>query len=277
MNIITENCGYDHGNINDLFRESRSLLLKPLVDAILGTDSKHGFKTMFKSNLAKSTVEAILGGIYYGKVKAGLRPVTDIPKGPRLSCVSPNSAQMYKGLDLGYDPWDRCLGRAPGGTPIPAFYADGTAYLFLCPSFFVLEKDISKAHCPTVQNNEFEGDPDLFYRKYQSYTLIYHLLRFYLGENALDRYSDPPEKLDWNDCVRLGSRTVLDTVRNPTSLQLYIACEPSFSYGTECSTVLINANSGFAGLQTDTGTAFLRSRFSDHDKTYIAAFRIRLI
>lgn len=191
---------------------------------------------MFKSNLAQSTVEAILGGVYYHRVKAGLKPGIDIPKGSRVSCVSPDSAQMHRKLDLGYDPWDRCLGRAPGGTPVPAFYADGTVYLFLCPLFFVLEKDVSKAQCPTVQNNEFQGDPDLFYREYQSYTLISHLLRFYLGENALNSYSDPPEKLDWNDCVRLGSQTVLDTVRNPTSLQLYIAREPSFPYGTKYST-----------------------------------------
>lgn len=226
LDIVIENCGNEHLKIYNVFRESRSLVLKALVDSVRGTYSKHGFKSMFKRNTAMSTVVATLEGIYYYKVKPGLRPELDMPKAPRLSCVTPDSAQIYRTLDLGYDPWQRCLGMAPGGTPSLAFYADRTAYLFLCPAYFTLKEATSEAHCPTVQNNEFHGDTNVFYKEYQTYTLLYHLLRFYLGENALDSYSDPPEQMDWNGCVRLGSKTVLDSVRNPTSLLLYIACEP---------------------------------------------------
>jgi len=233
LNIVVENCGDDQYKIKDRVRESRSLALKALVDSVRGTKSHYGFGTMFKSDSAKSAIEAILAGIYLYQVKPGLEPGTNIPKAPRISCVSPDSAQMYKNLDLGYDPWQRCLGGFPERTSIPAFYADETAYLFLCPALFALQETINKSHCPTVEDNKFAGDPEVFYKKYQTYTLIYHFLRFYLGDNALDRYSDPPEQLDWNDCVRLGSETFLDSIRNPTSLQLYIACKRSLTYGCE--------------------------------------------
>jgi len=252
-------------------------VLQTLVDSIRGTDSHHGFRSMFKSDSAKTAIEAVLEGVYYYKVKQGLRPETNIPKAPRISCVTPDSAQIHKSLDLGYDPWQRCWGGAPERTPIPAFYADGTAYLFLCPALFAMEETINEAHCPEVTDNEFTGNPDGFYRNYQTYTLIYYLLRFYLGDNALDRYSDPSEQLDWNGCVRLGSKLVLDSVRNPTSLQLYIACKAfTLAYATEPRTDVM-VYSGFTRLHRYTRAAFPSSITLDSRETRIGTFGILLL
>ena len=79
--------------------------------------------------------------------------------------------------------------------------------------------------CPWVTNNRFSGDSYLFYRNYQTYILLYQLIRFYLGDNALTSHTDPTEELDWNDCVRLNTLT---SVINPTNLQIYIACKFHF-------------------------------------------------
>lgn len=96
---------------------------------------------------------------------------------------------------------------------IPAFYAEGTAYIFLCPAYFQQEKFPEKPHCPEVHNDRFAGDPNIFYKKYQVYTLVNQLLRFYLGDNALDAESDPMEQLDWNNCVFLLGSLVLFVAR----------------------------------------------------------------
>lgn len=137
------------------------------------------------------------------------------------ACVTVDSAKLYGYLNLGYDPWHRCLVGGPRSTPLQAFYAEDTVYTFLCPAFFV-QPQVSTYHCPSVTDNTFSGDSGLFYQKYQTYILLYQLIRFYLGDNALTSYSDPKEQLDWNDCVRLDT---LSSVLNPTSLQIYIACE----------------------------------------------------
>ena len=193
-----------------------------MTDAVYGTRSTYGFTSMFKENSANEVVQAVFGAIYHFSTKRGLRPDPIEPKAPRFACVGQQSAQTYKNLNLGYDPWQRCLAGSPSRNPIPAFYAEETAYIFLCPAFFVQEGKPDRPHCPIVHENRFAGDPNIFYKRYQVYTLLYSLLRFYLGDDALNANSDPREELDWNNCVRLDT---LNSVRNPTNLQLYMASE----------------------------------------------------
>lgn len=131
-------------------------------------------------------------------------------------------AKLYGSLDSGYDPWHRCLVGGPRSTPMKAFYADNTVYTFLCPAFFVQQPMSTRNHCPSVTNNQFSGNSGIFYGNYQTYILLYHLVRFYLGDNALTLYTDFKEQLDWNACLCLN---LLDSVLNPTNLQLYIACK----------------------------------------------------
>ena len=181
---------------------------------------------MFKNDTASPAVGAILEAIFELSVIPGLKPNTAQPKPPRVSCVTENSATTYRDLDLGYDPWQTCLTGDPTRNPIPAFVAEGTRYIFLCPLYFVLEEAPLQAHCPTLHLNRFAGDPNIFYQKYQIYTMIYQLVRFYLGENALDKATDPKEQFDWNNCVT--ALDTLDSVRNPTNMEIYVAskCDP---------------------------------------------------
>ena len=177
---------------------------------------------MFKNEAALPTVTAVLEYIYHSKGIAGLRPRPGTPSPPRLSCATEESAQIYKHLNLGYDPWQKCLAGGPDSGPVQAFYAEGTAYIFLCPAFFIQPSMSKHKYCPFVMNNEFYGDPAIFYQKYQTYILLYQLVRFYLGRNALADDTTPREQLDWNNCVGLDT---VASVLNPTNFQVYIACE----------------------------------------------------
>ena len=95
----------------------------------------------------------------------------------------------------------------------------GTAYIFLCPAFF-LQLPITEKRCPAIRNNIFTGSAGAFYQDYDTYTLLYYLIRFYLGHEALDDTTRPKERLNWNECVAFN---LLDSVLNPTNLQIYVA------------------------------------------------------
>ena len=175
---------------------------------------------MFKQRETLPTVTAVLDNIYNYRGKLYLKPHPGRLSSPLLSCVTEKSVKLYDHLKLDYDPWKKCQVGGPGSTPLQAFYAEGTAYIFLCPALFIQPPMTTKPHCPSVKNNLFSGDAGSFYQNYQTYTLLYHLIRFYLGHNALDDTTNPKEQLDWNRCVSLN---ILDSVINPTNLQIYIA------------------------------------------------------
>ena len=177
---------------------------------------------MFKKDEAQEAVVTILDHIYYLIGKRNLKPDLDRLSSPRLTCVTEDSADLYGYLNLGYDPWHRCLVGGPHSTPIQAFYAENTVYTFMCPAFFVQPPMSTRNRCPSVTNNKFSGDSGVFYGNYQIYIILYQLIRFYLGRNALTRNTVPQEQLDWNACLCLNS---LDSVLNPTNLQVYIACK----------------------------------------------------
>lgn len=193
----------------------------------LGTDSLHGFKSIFKSEEARTTVLKILGYMINRKGLAGLKPEPDLRSPPRCACVHPISAQKY--ASLGYDPWNCQTSFDYVGNPIPSFYALGTAYIFICPAFHSLEgypNHSQKPRCPMVNQNRFIGNPQTTYQDYQSYRLIYEQVRFYLGDNALDSESTPREEFDWNNIIQ--NLDMIESLINPTSLELYIACKASF-------------------------------------------------
>ena len=225
--LIAEYCGGRALRIQELVDQTKWLARAAFADARLyGVDSHHGFKAMFKENEAQEAVMAILDYIYFSRGKKNLQPRPDILSSPRLSCVTEDSARLYSHLNLDYDPWHRCLVAGPRSTPIQAFYAEGTIYTFLCPAFFVRPPTPARSHCPSITDNNFSGDPEIFYLKYQIYILVYQLSRFYLGDNALTDHTNPKEQLDWNDCVDLNT---LNSVLNPTNLQIYVACKESHS------------------------------------------------
>ena len=220
--LVPENCGDKVWDISDLVGQARALARLALADGFHGIDSIFGFKAMFKGEEAEDPVLTLLDHISYLIGKRNLKPHLDRLSPPHLTCATEDSANLYKYLNLGYDPWQRCLVGGPHSTPIQAFYAEDTVYTFLCPAFFILPPMSTRKHCPSVTNNKFSGDSGAFYGNYQSYILLYQLIRFYLGHNALTRHTDPKEQLDWNACLCLNT---VDSVLNPTNLQIYIACK----------------------------------------------------
>ena len=222
---IIETCGGVADTIAERVDLTRLEALKGLSDTIFGINSEYGFTSMFKDNTAKQTVQSVLQGISSFGRRPDLLPEPYIPKAPRVACITQDSAGIYEEhLNLGYDPWQKCLTGGPDKSPITSFYAPGTAYVFLCPALFMQTIQPSSPHCPTVHNNRFAGDPNIFYQKYQVYIMLYSFLEFYLGTNALNATTEPPEQLDWNNGVQLGAS---DSVRNPTNFQIYVASKYS--------------------------------------------------
>ena len=156
-NLIIENCEDDaqiHG-VNEAITATKAATLSALTDSKLGINSPYGFRAMFKSNEATEAVSAILEGMTWYRGRRGLNPNPSTLAQPRLACVTEDTAEIYASLHLGYDPWQRCLVGTPRRTPIAAFYAEGTAYIFICPAFFIQEPQPDTAHCPAIHNNRF--------------------------------------------------------------------------------------------------------------------------
>lgn len=197
-----------------------------LQDAHVGDVSEHGFRAMFKEDEAVETAVSILSHMYTMHGLLGLAPAPQSLLRPRFACVDMGSSKKYQFLELGYDPWHRCNTAAFGKPPMHGFYAEGTAYIFLCRSFLGLQEQpilAASQDCPTVSGNRFDGNEDVFHRRYQVFSMIYQLNRFYFRDNALDDKSDPKETFNWNECVfKLNG---IESILNPTNLELYVACE----------------------------------------------------
>ena len=226
--MIIENCGEDtsaESFVDLAIHGVWSIEDRAFEDALInGIYSEHGFKAIFKSIDAKSTILAVLTYMLECKGLLGLKPEPNVPSRPRYACVEQDSAQKYEYLHLGYDPWEKCQTSSSADRgPLPTFYASGTAYIFICPIFHSMEPFPRESICPTVEQNRFFGDPGAVYQNYQFFRIIYEQIRFYLGRNALDAVSDPLEEFDWNSIVY--KLDMIESLVNPTSLELYTACE----------------------------------------------------
>ncbi|CAF9920716.1 MAG: hypothetical protein ALECFALPRED_001610 [Alectoria fallacina] len=218
--IFVEGCGDERPNVNRAYNLARAAANVAKADVFRGTDSPFGFSAMFKSDRSKYPVSYYLNMIYDSMGLINLKPYIAHPTPPRLACVHQNSATIYKGLQLGYDPWQRCSNPWPAQRSPQTWYAVGTAYIFLCPDFHYQAPAPAGNHCPAVVDNTFVGDVDVFYGNYQMYTLMYELIRFYLQKTSLGIKSLPKEVFDWNHCV---AYSIDSSVKNPTNLLLYIA------------------------------------------------------
>ena len=186
---------------------------------VAGSDSP-AYRAMFKSDSVKSQVALHFIQIDKCRGSVGLKPTPLQATAPRVACAAPNSATTYRNLNLGYDPWQRCAA-APQGPPNELFYADGTAYIFICPSFFQKPMVPFGSKCPDVVANLFTGDEMLFYGAYQVYLLLYVFVRWYLQSLALDSSSAPVEAFEWNHCINYSA---ISSMKNPTNYVLYAAC-----------------------------------------------------
>ena len=215
------NCAYAPGMVERAYLLAKSAVGKARDDVDLGLQSTHGFKALFKNERSKYPIRHYLNSIHDYKGAINLQPDPTRLLSPIFVCVTAVTYIEFRNLRLGYDPWLRCQHPFPTGQPPQAFYADGTAYIFLCPAFLVQPALPQPQYCPSVRHNTWVGDSGLFYRNYQTYTLLYELIRFYLGINALNPDTIPIEQFEWNSCVYYGA---VPSVKNPTNLLLYIAC-----------------------------------------------------
>jgi hypothetical protein len=195
-------------------------------DVDYGLDSAHGFMALYKDTSSVYPTKNCLSSVYNHQGMMGLRPEREKLLKPTFACVTPTTYIYYKPLRLGYDPWIRCQNPYPTGAPSQAFYAEGTAFIFLCPAFFAQAPTPTHNHCPEVRDNLWAGDADSFCRGYQVYTLLYELIRFCFGLNALSPSTLPREEFDWNICVLYPA---MPSVQNPSNLLLYIACKRSLA------------------------------------------------
>ncbi|KAL2043323.1 hypothetical protein N7G274_003629 [Stereocaulon virgatum] len=244
VEVNIENCESFSDDVRTRIAQARDVAMGAYTDSQLGVNSPHGFRAMFKNNSVMP--EAILQAISVFRPLPGLKPHPTTSLEPRFACVTPDMAEKYGYLHLGYEPFDICntkvtltpqqdlqfdrqyeqdfLFNVTQETIFPtAFYAAGTAYIFLCPIYQSQSSSPSTNYCPSVDvegPNVFLGSQNLFSRRYQLYTLINQLARFYLGESALSGNTTPLEHFDWNACVfDLGE----DSGRNPTNMELYVA------------------------------------------------------
>lgn len=226
--IVIENCGSHERDLQYLILETIRTIDYAHEDTLrYGDGSDHGFQAMFKSSEATRTVLTILSYMRSMNGLLGLRPAPKAILCPRFACVDEGSNKKYEYLKLGFDPQEQCNSIARNERPMHGFYAQGTAYVFLCESFWDLQswpQDLDDRSCPGLVGNRFHGDQDRFHRRYRLFEFVNLMDRFYLGRNVLDAKSIPREVFKWDDCVfKVGDE--IESVLNPTNLELYVACK----------------------------------------------------
>ena len=195
-------------------------------DTELEFDSLYGFTAMFKKKESSPPIATILSQIHNYESLNGFNhnPRRWIP--PTFVCVAQDIAAHYAHLNLPYNPWWRCLWPPRDGRPNHAFYIELTPLIFICPNFFKQPlaplPSRGNSGCPSIVYNQFVGDVNAFYRDYQSFTLLYQLIHFYLGTKGLNSATVPRETFDWNVCVSYSAEA---SIINPTNILLYIASE----------------------------------------------------
>ena len=219
LSLDIENCGIFKPEVERGLRYMHHIadLARLIVAAGSGSPA---YRAMFKNDLVKSQVELHFNEIHEFRGSVGLKPTPFQVTAPRIACAAPNSVTTYRYLNLGYNPWQRCAAAAHG-PPNELFYADGTVYIFICPSFFQKPMAPFGSKCPDVIANLFTGDEMLFYGSYQVYLLLYVFVRWYLQTLALDSTSAPVEVFEWNRCINYSD---LSSMKNPTNYVLCAAC-----------------------------------------------------
>lgn len=190
-----------------------------IEDVQLGIESTHGFRAFFRYDGAKQYVHDILLQVLRRETKMDMAPDPTRPTSPRFACAQENSLRYYPWMSiLRADPWIICT-----TTTQAAFTFVGTAYVWLCPSFFnypTKPRELTGRNCPKVERNRFINDYDGTLERFQSYIALHEMIHFYLQAHSLSGTSHPPEQYEKNGCVGLRP---LNALHNPTSYQAYVA------------------------------------------------------
>lgn len=199
-------------------------------DLQAGTNSRHGYKAWFKSNDSSAYIQGLLQDIYTGQPRIGLQPQPDLLTGPRISCVTPATVDLYPWMR--FDPFWACVTHSPAAG---AYYYSRSSYILICPYFWSMQPYPLRSFCPTVIHNRFVGNRGSL-SAYQTHILIHEMVHFYLGLNSLTLETTPPEQYELNDCVALDT---VNSLRNPSNYQNYLAsksCYPRDGDSTHLTT-----------------------------------------
>ncbi|KAL8830042.1 MAG: hypothetical protein Q9191_001659 [Dirinaria sp. TL-2023a] len=199
------------GRLNRVLNLAMTALAPALEDVKLGTASTHGFRALFKYDGAKEYVEDMLKQVSKFEPMLQLLPNPNIPLRPRIACAQPGIRERHRWLPFGTDPWVYCSFGS-----MSAFFTIGTAYVFICPSFFMLPEkptDLTGRNCPTVRDNRYNGN-DRTVSSYQTYALIHELMHFYLQSHSLTGVTHPNEQYGLNGCAPDPDKSPFDPVES---------------------------------------------------------------
>ena len=166
------------------------ILVFTIQDLQDGVQSPYGFRAIFKADTFLTILQDRLKAMCLGEGVLGLFPSPGVETSPRYACVKRDTARKHRDLPLDFDPWVRCQ---VAGNQVPSFWGPGTAYIFLCDSFFTRPAR-PPLGCPTLVDGRFSEPSITDWRFTRACELLYNLNRFYLGENALMRVADHPKR-----------------------------------------------------------------------------------
>ena len=224
--------------VHDVLNLLQEYILELGPEITKGVNSPYGYRALFKQHENRVPILNVVTSMLAAEGIKGKEPNPEIAVRPFMVCAQEDSQKTFPYLKD--DPWQLCQ----ASPKKYAMYAEDSTLVFLCPSFWSIEKSTTKPRCMSVQNNEFQTDGSQTIA-YQVYVLARELARIYLGDQALTSQSVPIEKFSPFNLVNLNAQ---DSIRNPTNYQLFIASEflfqLSLSFTCQKARLLIFGESG---------------------------------
>ena len=188
-----------------LLQETGRDLPKIIFEANTGTDSPHGFKSLFTSNESIPAVTA-----NFAKLSNSTTVIVDGQQQQvTFVCLEPGdpfTAPMY----------DFVVSDRTGGI---AFSQFGSPNIYLSPSFFRdISRDPAPYHCPLFRGDAIARNSDDIFSTTQYGTIIHELMDKYLHFETLDQ----PETYYLRDCIRLSEAQQLQNAEN---YNFFASCE----------------------------------------------------
>ena len=176
-----------------------------IFEANTGSDSPHGFKSLFKSNKAIPVVTA-----NFARLLNSTRVIIDGQQQQiTFVCLEPGdslTALMYNFITTA----------RPDGI---AFCEFGSPNIYLPPSFFGnISRSPAPDHCPIFRRNAIVKNSDDIFSTTQYGTIIHELMDKYLHFESLDL----PESYSLRDCIQLPEAQQLQNAEN---YNFFASCE----------------------------------------------------
>ena len=174
-------------------------------EAKAGSDSPHGFKSLFKSNEAIPIVTS-----NFARLSNSTKVITDGQEQQvTFVCLEPGdplTARVYHFITTA----------RPGGI---AFCEFGSPNIYLSPSFFdKILRNPAPSRCPMFRRNTLVRNWDDTFSNTQYGTIIHELMDKYLHPEFLNQ----PERYLLRDCIRLSKAQQLQNAEN---YNFFASCE----------------------------------------------------